>query len=376
MLAERTWVGLDVHARSVVGCAIDDEACEIRTQRVAPQTDAIVAWVLELPGPVAVTYEAGPTGFGLARALAAAGVRCEVVAPSKLERPPGDKVKTDRRDAERLARLLRIGELPAVRVPSEAEEAARDLVRAREDARGDLMRARHRLSKLLLRQGIVWDRSAWTGEHTDWLRRQLFDRRGVQLAFDEALDAVFSVHARRDRLDTAIEEMAETEPLAGPVGRLRCLRGVSTLTAVGLCVEVADWHRFTGSTIGSYLGLVPSEFSSGARRVQGGITKTGNAHARRLLVEAAWHHRRPLRPSRERARRADGQPAAVRARAEAGNRRLHQRWCRLEQRRKRPTVSVVAVARELAGWCWSLAVLDQDGLDQDGLDEHQHHAAA
>ena len=371
MLAERTWVGLDVHARSVVGCAIDDEACEIRTQRVAPQTDAIVAWVLELPGPVAVTYEAGPTGFGLARALAAAGVRCEVVAPSKLERPPGDKVKTDRRDAERRARLLRIGELPAVRVPSEAEEAARDLVRAREDARGDLMRARHRLSKLLLRQGIVWDRSAWTGEHIDWLRRQHFDRRGVQLAFDEALDAVFSVHARRDRLDTAIDEMAETEPLAGPVGRLRCLRGVSTLTAVGLCVEVADWHRFTGSTIGSYLGLVPSEFSSGARRVQGGITKTGNAHARRLLVEAAWHHRRPLRPSRERARRADGQPAAVRARAEAGNRRLHQRWCRLEQRRKRPTVSVVAVARELAGWCWSLAVLDQDGLD-----EHQHHAAA
>ena len=376
MLAERTWVGLDVHARSVVGCAIDDEACEIRTQRVAPQTDAIVAWVLALPGPVAVTYEAGPTGFGLARALAAAGVRCEVVAPSKLERPPGDKVKTDRRDAERLARLLRIGELPAVRVPSEAEEAARDLVRAREDARGDLMRARHRLSKLLLRQGIVWDRSAWTGEHTDWLRRQHFDRRGVQLAFDEALDAVFSVHARRDRLDTAIEEMAETEPLAGPAGRLRCLRGVSTLTAVGLCVEVADWHRFTGSTIGSYLGLVPSEFSSGARRVQGGITKTGNAHARRLLVEAAWHHRRPLRPSRERARRADGQSAEVRARAEAGNRRLHQRWCRLEQRRKRPTVSVVAVARELAGWCWSLAVLDQDGLDQDPLDEHQHHATA
>jgi transposase len=265
-------------------------------------------------------------------------------------------------------------------------EAARDLVRAREDARGDLMRARHRLSKLLLRQGIVWDRSAWTGEHTDWLRRQHFDRRGVQLAFDEALDAVFSVHARRDRLDTAIEEMAETEPLAGPVGRLRCLRGVSTLTAVGLCVEVADWHRFTGSTIGSYLGLVPSEFSSGARRVQGGITKTGNAHARRLLVEAAWHHRRPLRPSQQRARRADGQPAAVRARAEAGNRRLHQRWCRLEARGKRPTVSVVAVARELAGWCWSLAVLDQDpldqdgldqdGLDQDGLDEHQHHAAA
>jgi transposase len=365
VLGEGTWVGLDVHARSVVGCAIDETAAEIRTQRIGAGTEQIVAWVLAQPGPVAACYEAGPTGFGLARALLAAGVRCEVVAPSKIERPAGDKVKTDRRDAERLARLLRIGELPGVRVPTQAEEAARDLVRAREDCRGDLMRARHRLSKLLLRQGLVWDQTAWTTAHEAWLRGHRFHRRGVQLAFDEALDTVFSVHARRDRLDAAITEMAATDPaLVGPVGRLRCLRGVSTLTATGLCVEVADWRRFTGSTIGAYLGLVPSESSSGARRVQGGITKTGNAHARRLLVEAAWHHRRPLRTSRDRARRADGQPAVVRDRAEAGNRRLHQRWCRLEARGKRPTISVVAVARELAGWCWSLAMLDGDQNDE------------
>ena len=360
MSGEGTWVGLDVHARSVVGCAIDEAAREIRTQRIDARTEAVMAWVLAQPGPVMACYEAGPTGFGLARALRAAGVSCEVVAPSKLERPAGDKVKTDRRDAERLARLLRIGEVPCVRVPSEAEEAARDLVRAREDCRGDLMRARHRLSKLLLRQGLVWDQTAWTAMHEQWLRSHRFERRGVQLAFDEALDTVFSVRARRDRLDAAIIEMAAGDPvLAGPVGRLSCLRGVSTLTATGLCVEIADWNRFTGATIGSYLGLVPSEFSSGARRVQGPITKTGNSHARRLLVEAAWHHRRPLRPSRERARRADVQPAAVRARADAGNRRLHLRWCRLEQRGKRPTVSVVAVARELAGWCWSLATLEE-----------------
>jgi transposase len=365
VLGEGTWVGLDVHARSVVGCAIDETAAEIRTQRIGAGTEQIVAWVLAQSGPVAACYEAGPTGFGLARALLAAGVRCEVVAPSKIERPAGDKVKTDRRDAERLARLLRIGELPGVRVPTQAEEAARDLVRAREDCRGDLMRARHRLSKLLLRQGLVWDQTAWTTAHEAWLRGHRFHRRGVQLAFDEALDTVFSVHARRDRLDAAITEMAATDPaLVGPVGRLRCLRGVSTLTATGLCVEVADWRRFTGSTIGAYLGLVPSESSSGARRVQGGITKTGNAHARRLLVEAAWHHRRPLRTSRDRARRADGQPAVVRDRAEAGNRRLHQRWCRLEARGKRPTISVVAVARELAGWCWSLAMLDGDQNDE------------
>ena len=346
----------------MVACAIDDEAGEIRTLRVSPKTEAIVAWAQALPGPVVVAYEVGPTGFGLARALTAAGVRCEVVAPSKLERPPGDRVKTDRRDAERLARLLRIGELPGVRVPTEAEEAARDLVRAREDARGDLMRARHRLSKLLLRHGLVWENSAWTAAHEAWLRAQRFDRLGVQLAFDEAFDeafdAVLTVHARRDRLDAAITEMAATGPFASVVGRLCCLRGVGTLTAFGLAVEVGDWRRFTGSSIGSYLGLVPTESSSGARRAQGGITKTGNSHARRLLVEAAWHHRKPYRPSRELIRRRDGQPPAVRERAEHGNRRLHRRWARLDVRGKRSTISAVAVARELAGWSWSLAVMD------------------
>ncbi|MDT7710048.1 MAG: transposase [Pseudonocardiales bacterium] len=354
---ERTCVGLDVHARSVVGCVIDNEGGEIATLRLSPKTDAIVDWVMSSPGPVAVTYEAGPTGFGLARALAAAGVRCEVVAPSKLERPAGDRVKTDRRDAERLARLLRIGELPGVRVPSEAEEAARDLVRAREDARGDLMRARHRLSKLLLRHGLVWENSAWTGAHAAWLRSQRFDRVGVRLAFDEAFDAVLSVHARRDRLDAAITEMAASSSFAPVVNRLGCLRGVATLTGFGLAVEIGDWHRFTGSTIGSYVGLVPSESSSGSRRSQGGITKTGNGHARRLLVEAAWHHRKPYRPSRELIRRRDGQPPAVRDRAEQGNRRLHRRWARLDARGKRSTISAVAVARELAGWTWSLAVM-------------------
>jgi transposase len=178
VLSERRCVGLDVHARSVVTCVIDEVAGEIRTLRLSPKTPHIVDWIAGLPGPVAVTYEAGPTGFGLARALDEAGIRCVVVAPSKLERPPGDKVKTDRRDAERLARLLRIGELPEVRVPTEAEEAARDLVRAREDTRGDLMRARHRLSKLLLRHGLVWDQSAWTGAHDAWLRSLRFERTG------------------------------------------------------------------------------------------------------------------------------------------------------------------------------------------------------
>ena len=360
MVLERTSVGLDVHARSIVAGVLDIETGELRSERLPVAVEAVVGWTVSLPGPVAVAYEAGPTGFGLARALEAVGVRCVVVAPSKLERPPGDRVKTDRRDAERLARLLHIGELPAVRVPTVAEEAARDLVRAREDARADLMRARHRLSKLLLRQGLVFAGAAWTQGHARWLGSVglEFDQPGLRVAFDEAHGAVLAVQARRDRLDGAIAELAATPPWAPVVARLGCLRGVGVLTGFGLAVEIGDWHRFTGATVGAWLGLVPSEQSSGSRRAQGSITKTGNSHARRLLVEAAWHHRKPYRPSRELRARQDRQPAAVRERADAGNRRLHQRWCRLDARAKRSTISVVAVARELAGWCWSLAVLE------------------
>jgi transposase len=360
MAWERTAVGLDVHARSVVAGVLDTDTGQLWSQRLPAATPAVVSWVGSLPGPVAVAYEAGPTGFGLARALQAAGVGCVVVAPSKLERPPGDRVKTDRRDAERLARLLHIGELPQVRVPTEAEETTRDLVRAREDARADLMRARHRLSKLLLRHGLVWQGSAWTQAHARWLASVGLElvQPGLRVAFDEAHGAVLAVQARRDRLDRAIVELATTPPWAPVVGRLGCLRGVGVLTALGLAVEIGDWQRFTGATIGAYLGLVPTEHSSGVQRAQGSITKTGNSHARRLLVEAAWHHRKPYRPSRELRARQDRQPAVVRARAEAGNRRLYQRWCRLDARGKRSTISVVAVARELAGWCWSLAVLE------------------
>lgn len=185
-----------------------------------------------------------------------------------------------------------------------------------------------------------------------------FDRLGVRLAFDEAFDTVLATHARRDRLDAAIVEMAATSPFAPVVGRLGCLRGIGTLTGFGLAVEIGDWQRFSGSSIGAYLGLVPSEDSSGDRTARGSITKTGNSHARRLLVEAAWHHRRRYRPSRELIRRRDGQSPVVGERAERGNRRLHRRWARLNARAKRPTISAVAVARELVGWCWSLAVMD------------------
>ena len=359
MFTERTSVGLDVHARSVAAAAIDGVTGELLQTRLTPAHDHVLDWVRSLPGPVAVTYEAGPTGFGLYRALTAAGVRCQVAAPSKLQRPSGDRVKTDARDAVHLARLLRLGEITAVSVPSVDQEAARDLVRGREDCRSDLMRARHRLSKLLLRHGIVYyGGHAWTTRHDGWLRQPLVEPAAARLAFDAAYDTVLSTQARRDRLDAAIEEMAADSEFTPLVRRLACLRGVSTLTAFGLAVEIGDWHRFTGNTIGSFVGLVPSESSSGTSRTQGPITKTGNSHVRRLLIEAAWHHRRRYAPRATMRARWDQAPPAARVRGDLGNRRLHRRWTSFDARGKPATIANTAIARELAGWCWSLAVMD------------------
>jgi len=265
--------------------------------------------------------------------------------------------KTDR-DAAHLARLLHLGQIVEVTVPSVAQEAARDLVRAREDCRGDLMGARHRLSKLLLRQGIVYyGGQTWTGKHELWLRAQRFDNPALTLAYEAALDAMVACVHRRDRLDEAIATMAVDSEFTPVTARLGCLRGISTLTAFGLAVEIGDWHRLTGRSIGAYLGLVPCEYTSGATRVQGGVTKTGNGHARRLLVEAAWHHRAPYRPSRDLRRRWDAATPTARTRAHAANHRLHTRWAGFDQRKKRPVVANAAIARELAGWCWSLAAM-------------------
>jgi transposase len=356
-MSEGSWVGLDVHARSVVAGVIDVGSGEVRSLRLPPGGEATVAWLQTLPAPVRVVYGAGPTGYGLARACAAAGISCAVAAPSRI-RPAADRVKTDRRDAERLARMLRLGEITPVRVPGPEEEAARDLVRAREDARGDLMRARHRLSKLLLRHGIVYDATAWTRAHDAWLRRQRFQSGPLATVFDECYGRMLDAKTRRDTLDRAITELAGAPPYVDVVERLVCLRGVSTLTAFALTVELGDWNRFRPESLGPFLGLTPSENSSGERRRQGAITKAGNSHARRLLVEAAWHQRRPPRLSVTLERRRTGKSLALRAQAERSARRLHGRWHALERRGKPRTIVVVAVARELAEHCWALATME------------------
>jgi transposase len=358
-MGDGSWVGVDLHARSAVAGVIEERTGELRVQAVPARSEELVAWLGDLPAPVRVAYEAGPTGYGLARACQSAGIACLVAAPSLIARAPGQRQKNDRRDAERLARLLRMGELAPVRVPAPAQEAARDLVRAREDARADLMRARHRLSKLLLRHGLVYPGRAWTGVHDAWLRHQRLPEPAARAAYADHYGAVAAVGARRDVLDEAIAELAALPSYAPVVGRLRCLRGVGTLTAFALCVEIGDWRRLNGSSIGAYLGLVPTEHQSGERHARGPISKAGNSHARRLLVEAAWHQRTARLRSPELERRRAGQRPEVVARARAAERRLHRRWRHLADRRGLPTTVVaVAVARELAGWCWSLAVMD------------------
>lgn len=358
MISERTSVGLDVHARSVVATGLDSLTGEVCKTTLVPTSDAVISWLRDLPGPVATTYEAGPTGFGLYRALTAAGIRCEVAAPSKISRPSGERVKTDAKDALLLAQLLQVGQIKPVRVPTVAEEAARDLVRAREDVRVDLMRARHRVSKLLLRHGYVYyGGKAWTGAHHAWLHRIRFDQPGTRAAYEADLEAVEFAVARRDRLGAAIAAMAADSEFTATVRKVCCLRGVSTLTGFALAVEIGNWERFTGSSIGAYLGLVPSEHSSGEHRRQGAITKAGNSHVRRLLVEAAWHHKPRYVVGKVLQARWDQAPETARVRGHAGNQRLHRRWECYSARKKKHTVATTAIARELAGWCWSLATL-------------------
>ena len=305
-------------------------------------------------------YEAGPTGYGLARELANRDVECVVAAPSKIPRASGDRVKTDRRDAEHLVRLLLAGKLHAVRVPGDEEEALRDLVRARDAVRMDLMRCRHRLSKLLLRHGIRFDDgAAWTQRHRDWLQTVTLDWPAAQATFLDAQGASDTLAHRRDGLEREIIAMLPTSPWAMQVGRLRCLRGVDTLTAVGLCAEIGDFERFArAEQMMSYVGLVPCEATTGQQRRLGAITKTGSGHGRRLLVEASWHYR--SRPSIGRAltdRQENQSPEAI-AIAWSAQRRLHRTWTRLEARAKRRTIIAVAAARELAGFAWAITRIE------------------
>jgi len=357
MAKARTLVGLDVHATKIVAAVLDAETGELQFFGLGGDVCEAAGLCAGLPRPVRAAYEAGPTGYGLARELARRGAECVVAAPSKIPRAAGDRVKTDRRDAELLVRMLWAGKLHAVRVPGPEEEALRDLVRAREAVRVDLMRCRHRLSKLLLRHGIRFeDGRAWTDRHHAWLAGIELPWPAAQATLADACGTVDALVHRRDALEREIVAFLPDSPWHQQVGRLRCLRGIDTLTAAGLCAEIGDFTRFAHpEQLMSYLGVVPSEHSSGTRRRQGSITKSGSQHARRLLVEAAWHYRQPPRVSEPLRRRQAGADPVIVALSWKTQRRLHRVWSRMEQRGKRRTIIAVAAARELAGFCWAVA---------------------
>jgi transposase len=306
-------------------------------------------------GRLRVCYEAGPTGFGLFRLLHSMGVACEVVAPSLIPRAPGDRVKTDRRDCRRLARLHRAGELTAIRVPTEAEEAVRDLCRARADMVTDRVRTRHRLSKFLLRHDRVWrGGDAWTAKHEQWLTGQHFEDAALRATYGHYRAVLVARDGELAALEADLAYWYTHGPFADAVARLGAYRGVAQVAGLTIASEVGDWRRFpTARTFMGFTGLVPSEYSSGESVQRGRITKAGNAHLRTQLIESAWcYQHRPNLGLTLRRRQQQAGPATV-ARSWVAQQRLCARFRRLATRKTSRNVVTVAIARELAGFLWA-----------------------
>lgn len=355
-----TVVGLDVHKKTIVTALLppgSERVVEQQTLENAPKAIEKMATRVAQRGPVVFVYEAGPCGYEVHRQISALGHRCAVIAPSLTPRRPGDRVKTDRRDAEKLARFYRAGELTLIRVPTREEEAARDLVRVREDAVADRLRARHRLSKFLLRQGRAHhETKSWGVAHRAWLSAQRFEWLSLQQTFVAYVRALEDTEAHLHTLDQQVVELAHQEPYRIPVQYLRCLKGIDTLSALTLVVETQAFPRFAQArAFMGYAGLGVSEASSGEKIRRGSITKAGNAHLRRILVEAAWSYRHRNVMSRGLTERRQGCPPEVVRIAKQAQARLHRKFWRLVSRNKLSQVAVVAVARELAGFVWAIA---------------------
>jgi transposase len=355
------WVGLDVHAAQTTVAVLDRDSGELTRARLRGSPEKVVVEFLSgFDGRVIAVYEAGPTGMKLARVARERGIDMRVCAPGLIPRKPTDRIKTDARDAERLVRQLAAGGLSFVRVPTEQEEALRDLVRAREDVRQDLSRARHRLSKMLLRRGLRYEAGkTWSDRHIDWVVRLKFDDLASRIVVGEYVNTVQQLDQRRKQLEATIEELLPSAPFAQTAYRLRCFRGLATLSAVGLCCEIGDFHRFIRpSQLAAFLGIVPAEYTTDQKRRLGAITKAGSSHARRLLVEAAWHYRRLPATGTILARRQEGIDPRVIAIAWRAQLRLHKRYTQMKARNKPAGVITIANARELACFCWEAATLD------------------
>lgn len=354
------YVGLDVH-KETIAVAVAEAGGEVRyVGEIAHTPEAIAKLVRQLKkgaGRMSWCYEAGPCGYGVYRQLSAAGEGCQVVAPSLIPKKAGDRVKTDRRDALSLARLHRAGELTAVWVPDQAQEALRDLTRCREDMKHLQRQARQRLMAFLLRHGRRFTgKSKWTQMHFRWFETVSFEQPAQQIVFQEYVDTVLACSKRVQGLDEQLERVARESVFWPVIEALMALRGVNRLTAATIVAEIGDLHRFTSAPqLMAYLGLVPSEHSSGPKQTRGAITKTGNGHVRRLLVEAAWTYRHPARKSALLQRRAERTCEAVQDISWRAQKRLCQRYRHLINRGKQSVQVCTAVARELAGFVWAIA---------------------
>lgn len=353
-----TWVGMDVHKKDIVVAAVNGAGATVgrfETPNTPKGNERLAKRLFEF-GTVRCAYEAGPCGYDLRRFLEGKGIPCDVIAPSLIPKKPGDRVKTDKRDAEKIARMHRTGDLTAIHVPTPAQEALRDLVRAREDAHEDLMRRRHRLQKFFLRQGRRYEGTSWTKDHWRWIRAQTFKDNNSETVLCEYIAAIDQELERIGRLDAQIEAEAKNAKIAPAVARLKALRGVGTLTAMTILSELVDLNRFASPReLMAFVGLIPSEHSSGGKQCRGSITRSGNAHVRRVLVEAAWHYRHSPRCTGAAIRkRREGQPPKVIDTARKAELRLHKKFTRMVMRGKRTTVAATAVARELAGFVWAI----------------------
>jgi len=355
--AQHTHLGLDVHRDSIsVGILEPDHETPIG-KRIFHDDASVRKLIGSFPDPARIRacYEAGPTGYELQRYLERLGVHCDVIAPSLIPKAPGDRVKTDRRDARRLALLHRAGQLVAIRVPSPQEEAVRDLCRARDDMVQDRTRARHRLSKFLLRHGRVFrEGAAWTMAHERWLCTQGFNDRALQVTYDHYRATLDVRDAAIRAVESDLSAYLDASPFGDDVARLQAYRGISPLGALTIASEVCDWRRFAraGAFMG-FCGLVPSEHSSGASRRQGRITKTGNANLRHQLGESAWAYQHRPGVGIELRRRQERASAETVARAWTAQLRLCGRFRRLSANKNSRNVVVTAVARELAGFLWA-----------------------
>ena len=354
------FVGLDVHKGSIaIGVAEPGRSAPHFLGTTSPTLGELTKALSHLgrPEELLLAYEAGPCGYTLARELGARGYRCEVIAVAKIPRKPGERVKTDRRDALALARYLRAGDLTAVSVPDERDEAIRDLSRAREDAVVARLKARQQLKAMLLRHGFCYaGKRSWTQAHERFLARASFSHPAQQIAFAEYRNAVREADERVERVTAALRDQVAGWRWAGVVRALMSLRGVDFIAATTLVAELGDFSRFSHpKELMSFLGLVPSEHSSGESRVQGKITKTGNRHARRVLIESAWNYRYPARMSREITVRNQGQPKIVREISWRAQLRLCTRYRRFTARGVQKNKICVAIARELAGFVWDVA---------------------